>query len=195
MNEIVIGFLFAPMFHGAMKHALAPRQEIGIRSIFNILGPLTNPAGASIQVLGVYAEELTDLLARVLINLGSRHCFVVHGMDGLDEITITERTKISEGCDGRVSGYFVDPTNFKLATGRIKDLIGGDAGDNARITEDILNGSKGVKRDIVLLNSAPAIMACNKTKSWEDAMAIAVESIDSGAALEKLKSLRAFTNR
>lgn len=195
VNEIGIGFLFAPMFHGAMKHALAPRQEIGIRSIFNILGPLTNPAGASIQVLGVYAEELTDLLARVLINLGSRHCFVVHGMDGLDEITITERTKISEGCDGRVSGYFVDPTNFKLATGRIKDLIGGDAGDNARITEDILNGSKGVKRDIVLLNSAPAIMACNKTKSWEDAMAIAVESIDSGAALEKLKSLRAFTNR
>lgn len=195
VNEIGIGFLFAPIFHGAMKHAVAPRQEIGIRSIFNVLGPLTNPAGASIQVLGVYAEELTDLLARVLMNLGSRHCFIVHGMDGLDEITTTERTKISEGREGRVSGYFVEPSNFKLNIARIKDLTGGDAEENARITEYILKGGGGVKRDIVLLNAAPAIVACNKANSWEEAMVIAAESIDSGAAMEKLKSLREFTNR
>ena len=195
INEIGIGFLFAPIFHGAMKHAVAPRQEIGIRSIFNILGPLTNPAGASIQVLGVYAEELTDLMARVLIKLGSRHCFVVHGMDGLDEITVTERTKISEGREGRVSVYFVEPSDFKLKNGRIKDLVGGDAEENAKITEDILNGGEGARRDIVLLNSAPAIMACNKAKDWEEAFVVAAESIDSGAALEKLKSLKEFTNR
>ena len=190
INHIGIGFLFAPIFHGAMKHAVGPRQEVGIRTIFNILGPLTNPAGATIQVLGVYSQELTDLMAQVLMNLGSRHCFVVHGADGLDEITITDRSRVSEGKGGRVVGYYVEPKDFQLERGKLKDLEGGDAEINARILLRVLEGEHGPKRGIVLLNAAPAIVAAGKAGTLQEAVTVAAESIDSGRAMEKLAALR-----
>jgi anthranilate phosphoribosyltransferase len=150
IKDIGIGFLFAPMMHLAMKYAIGPRREIGIRTIFNVLGPLTNPAKVTSQVMGVYAADLTTLLARALGNLGTSHAFVVHGMDGLDEITITDRTKVSEFKNGKVEDYFIHPSDFGLATGKAEDLKGGDAKDNAAITMDVLKGQKGPRRDIVL---------------------------------------------
>ena len=143
LKEVGIGFLFAPMMHLAMKYAIGPRREIGVRTIFNILGPLTNPAGVKSQIVGVYAADLTGLLARALGNLGITHAFVVHGLDGLDEITITDKTKVSELKDGTVKDFFVHPSDFGLATGKAADLKGGDAKENAGITMDILKGRKG----------------------------------------------------
>ena len=189
INELGIGFLFAPLFHGAMKHALIPRQETGIRTIFNILGPLTNPARASIQVLGVFSPDLTDLLAQVLVNLGSRHCFIVHGMDGLDEITITGKSRVSEGKGGRVVAYYLEPKDFQLPEGSVKDLVGGNAEVNAGILLSILKGEKGPKREVVLMNAAPALVAVGKAKTLQDGLALAAESIDSGMALGKLDRL------
>jgi anthranilate phosphoribosyltransferase len=190
INRIGIGFLFAPLFHGAMKHALEPRREIGVRTLFNILGPLTNPAGATVQVLGVYSEGLTDLVAQVLMNLGSRHCFVVHGMDGLDEISISDRSRVSEGKGGRVVGYYIQPKDFGLERGKLKDLEGGGAEVNARILVKILEGEAGPKRSIVLLNAAPAIVAAGKAKTLAEGLGVAAESIDSGRAMEKMVALR-----
>lgn len=195
LNEIGIGFLFAPLFHGAMRHAVAPRQEIGIRTLFNILGPLTNPAGATIQILGVYASPLADLIAQVLVNLGSRHCFIVHGLDGLDEITITGKTKICEGREGRISCYHIEPGDFGLKTGTLRDIAGGGPEENARILLGVLRGEKGARRDICLLNAAPAIVASRKAKTLQQGIEIAVRSIDSGAALEKLEALKSMTNQ
>lgn len=193
INEIGIGFLFAPLFHVAMKHAVVPRQETGIRTIFNILGPLTNPARASIQVLGVFSPDLTDLLAQVLLNLGSRHCFIVHGMDGLDEITITGKSRVSEGKGGRVAAYHLEPKDFQLSEGSVKDLIGGNAEVNAGILLSILKGEKGPKREVVLMNAAPALVAAGKAKTLQEGLALAEESIDSGIALGKLDRLREMT--
>lgn len=195
VNEIGIGFLFAPLFHGAMKHCAAPRQEMGIRTLLNILGPLTNPAGASIQVLGVYDGNLTEVMAKVLIHLGTQHCFVVHGMDGLDEITLTDRTRVSEGKAGVVSSYFVEPDDFGLPRAKMKDLIGGTAEENAQITRDILRGRKGPKRDIVCLNAAPAFVAAGKAKTLQEGFQLANKVIDSGVPMEKLNRLIAFTNK
>ena len=195
INEIGIAFLFAPLFHGAMKHAVLPRQETGIRTIFNLLGPLTNPAGASFQVLGVFAPALTDLLAQVLLNLGSRHCFIVHGMDGLDEITMTGQSRVSEGKGGRVAAYFLEPKDFHVATGTIKDLAGGDAQTNAAILLSILKGETGPKRDVVLMNAAPALVAVGRAPTLQEGVTLAAESIDSGMALAKLEALCETTNR
>ena len=195
INEVGIGFLFAPLYHGAMKYCAGPRQELGIRTMLNILGPLTNPAGASIQVIGVYEERLTELLAKVLVHLGTHHCFVVHGRDGLDEITLTDRTHISEGKGGVVSSYDVEPELFGLARVRMKDLVGGSPEDNAHITRDILNGRPGPKRDIVCLNAAPALVAGGKAKTLQDAVELAVNTIDSGAAMDKLERLVTFTKQ
>jgi anthranilate phosphoribosyltransferase len=195
VNDIGIGFLFAPLFHGAMKHAMGPRQEIGVRTIFNLLGPLTNPAGASIQVLGVYDEALTETLAKVLVKLGSRHCYVVHGMDGLDEITVTDRTRVSEGKGGRITNYFIEPRDFGFERARLKDLAGGDAEENARIIRDILGGREGPRQQLVLLNAAPALVACGKAATLLDGVKRAQEAIRSGAAMEKLESLVRWTNR
>ena len=194
INEIGIGFLFAPLFHGAMKHAVIPRQETGIRTIFNILGPLTNPARASIQVLGVFSPDLTDLLAQVLLNLGSTHCFIVHGMDGLDEITITGKSRVSEGKGGRVAAYHLEPKDFQLSEGNIKELAGGNAEVNAGILLSILKGEKGPKREVVLMNAAPALVAAGKAKTLQEGLAIAEESIDSGTALSRLDRLREMSN-
>ncbi len=195
VNEIGIGFLFAPLFHGAMKHCAGPRQEIGVRTLLNILGPLTNPAGATIQVLGVYDSSLTELLSRVLMHLGTQHCFLVHGMDGLDEVTLTDRTRVSEGKAGLVSSYFVEPKDFGLERVRLRDLVGGTAEENAHITREILQGRKGPKRDVVCMNAAPAFVAGRKARTLQEGFALAGQVIDSGAAIEKLERLIAFTNR
>jgi anthranilate phosphoribosyltransferase len=195
INEVGIGFLFAPLYHGAMKHCAGPRQEMGIRTMLNLLGPLTNPAGATIQVLGVYEGRLTSLLGKVLMHLGSQHCFVVHGMDGLDEITLTTKTKISEAKGGVLSNYFLDPAEFGLALVSAKQLAGGTPQENAAITRDILLGRKGPKRDIICLNAAPALVAGRKATSLQEGFLLAGQAIDSGAASEKLARLIAFTNK
>ena len=195
VNEIGVGFLFAPMFHTAMKHAAVVRQEIGVRTIFNVLGPLTNPAGASIQILGVYDESLTDTLAKVLMNLGSRHCYVVHGLDGLDEITLTTRTRITEAKGSRITSYFIEPGDFGFERARLKDLSGGDSQENARITRDILEGREGPRQQLVLINAAPAFVACGKAATLQEGVERARAVIQSGAAMQKLESLIKYTNR
>jgi anthranilate phosphoribosyltransferase len=195
MQEVGIGFLFAPMMHLAMKYAIGPRREIGIRTIFNLLGPLTNPAHVRSQIMGVYAADLTGPLARALGNLGATHAFVVHGMDGLDEITITGKTKVSEFKDGIVKDYFIHPQDFGFSTGKPDDLRGNDAKENASITVEVLKGQKGPRRDIVFLNAAVGLVASGKAQDFKEGIKLAAESIDSGAALNKLEKLKAFSNR
>lgn len=195
VNEVGIGFLFAPLYHGAMKHCAVLRQEMGIRTLLNLLGPLTNPAGATVQVLGVYEERLTELLAKVLVHLGTQHCFVVHGMDGLDEVTLTDRTRVSEGKAGLVSSYFLDPEDFGLARVRPRDLAGGTPEENAHTTREILRGWKGPKLDVVCLNAAPALVGGGKAKTLQEGFALAGKVIESGAAMEKLERLVEFTKR
>ncbi len=193
--EAGIAFLFAPLMHQAMKYAIGPRREIGVRTIFNVLGPLTNPAGVKAQIMGVYSADLTGLLARALGKLGLTRAFVVHGMDGLDEITVTERTKVSEYRDGNVNDYFIHPSDFDLPAGKPEDLKGGDADENAAITIEVLKAGKGPRRDIVLLNAAAALTAAGKAKDLRDGVRLAGDAIDSGAAMKKLEHLRKFTNR
>jgi anthranilate phosphoribosyltransferase len=195
LRLVGIAFLFAPLMHQAMKYAIGPRREIGVRTIFNVLGPLTNPAGVKSQIMGVYSADLTELMARALGNLGIHHAFVVHGMDGLDEITITDQTRVAEYYDGRVRDYFIHPSDFGLPTGKKEDLLGGDAKENAAITIDILKGQKGPRRDIVILNAAAGLAASGLVKDIKDGIAIAAESIDSGAAMKKLEQLKTFTNK
>jgi anthranilate phosphoribosyltransferase len=192
INEVGIGFLFAPLYHGAMKHCAGPRQEMGIRTMLNLLGPLTNPAGATVQVLGVYEPRLTELLGKVLMHLGSQHCFVVHGMDGLDEITLTDRTIVSEAKGGVLSSYVLTPQEFGLNHVAPKELAGGLPHDNALITREILQGRRGPKRNIVCLNAAPALVAGRKARTLQEGFRLAAEVIDSGAAAEKLAQLVAF---
>ena len=192
---LFFGFLFAPLYHGAMKHCAGPRQELGIRTMLNVLGPLTNPAGATVQVLGVYEPRLTELLGKVLMHLGSQHCFVVHGMDGLDEITLTDRTLVSEAKSGVLSNYVISPEEFHLARVSPKELAGGTPQENAKITTDILEGRKGPKRDIVCLNAAPALVAGGISKTLQEGVQLAARTIDSGAAADKLARLVAFTNK
>lgn len=194
INEIGIGFLFAPLFHNAMKYAVGPRQELGIRTIFNLLGPLTNPAGASVQVLGVYEMGLTDRLAQVLMRLGTRHCYVVHGLDGLDEITLADRTRVSEGKAGRITSYFIEPRDFGFERVRPRDFAGGDAEENVRITREILEGREGPRQRLVLLNAAPALVASGKAATLQDGVELAQAVIRSGAALQKLERLVKWTN-
>ncbi len=194
VDDIGIGFLFAPMLHPAMKYAINPRREIGIRTIFNILGPLTNPAGAKGQVLGVYDRRLTEPLAYVLKNLGSYRVFVVHGADGLDEITITDKTFISELRDGMVYSYTIDPEDYNIPRADKSELIGGSIDENAKIVLDILKGKKGTKRNIVLINAGAAIVAGGKASDIGEGLALAEESIDSGKALQKLEMLIKYTN-
>ena len=194
VDEVGIGFLFAPMLHPAMKYAIGPRREIGIRTIFNILGPLTNPAGAQAQVLGVYDSRLTEPLAKVLKNLGSQHVFVVHGGDGLDEITITDKTYVAELVDGQVRSFTIAPEDFGMSRADLPSLVGGTAEENAQITLDILKGENGPRRDIVLLNAAATIAAGGKAADLKEGIQLAAESIDSGDALGKLELLRKVSN-
>lgn len=195
VKEIGIGFLYAPLFHSAMKNAIGPRRQIGIRTIFNIVGPLTNPAGANAQVLGVYEDKLTEVMAKVLRNLGSRYAFVVHGLDTLDEVTITGQTKITELKNKEIKTYYVKPQDFDLPVAELEDIRGGNASQNAKTISNILEGEKGPKRDIVLLNSAVALVASVEARDFEEGIKLAKESIDSGKAYHKLEALREFTNR
>ncbi len=195
VNEIGIGFLFAPLYHGAMKHCAKPRADMGIRTMMNILGPLSNPAGATIQVLGVYDQSLTEKLAQVLIRLGTQHCFVLHGKDGLDEITLTDFTYVSEGKAGRVSSYHVSPADFGLEKVSPKEFTGGTPEQNADVIEGILKGRRNAKREVVLVNAAPVFVACGKAKTLKEGYQCASEVLEDGAAYEKLEKLVAFTNQ
>ncbi|MBI4690671.1 MAG: anthranilate phosphoribosyltransferase [Nitrospirae bacterium] len=192
--ETGFGFLFAPLFHPAMKYAIGPRREMGIRTIFNILGPITNPADAKRQILGVFSDKLTESLAQVLGNLGALDAMVVHGEDGLDEITITDGTRVSRYVDGSVENSFISPEDFGIERGKLEDLVGGDKSSNARITLSILNGEKGSKRNIVLMNSAAALVVAGKTNGFMDGVEIAAETIDSGKAIKKLEEIKKVTN-
>lgn len=192
--QIGIGFLFAPALHGAMKHAIGPRREIGIRTIFNILGPLTNPAGADCQVLGVYREDLVEKLALVLKKLGCRRGFVVHGCDGMDEVTLTGESTVAEISADGVKLYKVAPEQFGLERAPLSELHGGDAQGNAVIVREILSGKDGAKRRIVLLNAGYALVATGKAKDVAEGIRLAAETIDSGAAMKQLERLVALTN-
>lgn len=193
INETGIGFLFAPLYHEAMKHCAKPRAELGVRTLMNILGPLANPARATIQVLGVYDKVLTEKLAQVLLRLGTQHCFILHGMDGLDEISLTGRTAVSEGKKGRVISYSIGPEDFGLDPVSPHELVGGHPEENARIILDILRGRPGAKRDIVLMNAAPAFIACQKAATLKEAFEEAGRVIDNGYAFEKLEKLITMT--
>lgn len=195
LKQIQIAFLFAPMLHPAMKHAIGPRREIGIRSIFNILGPLSNPAGAQYGVLGVYSRELVTTLAEASATLGARHLLVVHGFDGLDEITTTGPTLIGEVKDGQVEIREISPLDFGLETSNPADLKGGEPEENAEIIRSILKGEKGPKRDIVLFNAAAAIMTGQKAGNLEEGLVVAAESIDSNSASRKLEALVEYTQQ
>ncbi len=189
LTDIGIGFLFAPLLHRAMKYAIGPRREIGIRSVFNILGPLTNPAGARHQVMGVFAPEWTEPVAKVLKNLGTMRALVVHGLDGLDELSTLGATRVSELMDGNVDTYEIVPEDFGLKRASAADISGGDVQESAIMATAILNGEKGPRRDIVLLNAAASIMVGGKAKTITDGLQTAAESIDSGAAVECLEKL------
>ncbi len=195
INTIGIGFLFAPALHGAMKHAIGPRREIGIRTIFNILGPLTNPAGADCQVMGVYRSDLVEKLAGVLHKLGCRHGFVVYGSDGMDEITLTGETQIAEVTPSGIQLSSITPEQFGLKRCRMDELKGGDAVLNATIVKSILQGEQGARRDVVLLNAAYALLAANKTATVEEGIKLAADAIDSGKALHQLEKLSAITTQ
>lgn len=195
IEDVGIGFLFAPTFHKSMKHAAGPRKELGIRTVFNILGPLTNPANAKGQVLGVFNKNLTEAVAKVLLNLGVERAMVIHGLDGMDEITTTTSTLVSEVKDGRVMTYEINPENYNFRLSSKADLNGGDYKDNSEIILSIFSGKlDGPKKDILLLNSAAALYVGKKASSLEEGIEMAEEIIDSGRALQKLNELREYTN-
>ncbi len=189
IRDVGIGFMYAPKLHPAMKHAMGPRRELGVRTIFNMLGPLTNPAGAKGQIIGVFSPELTEPFANVLRLLGSKRAFIVHGQDGLDEITTTTTSRVSELSDGSVRTYEFDPLGIIEDYADAAELAGGDPETNAGITRAILEGEAGAKRDIVCLNAAAAIAAGGKADTINEGWALAQESIDSGKARAALDGL------
>lgn len=196
IDEIGIGFLFAPTFHPAMKHAIQPRRELGVRTLFNVLGPLTNPAGAARQLIGVYEAALTEPLAHVLCGLGAQAAFVVHGAGGLDELSTTGENRVSELRDGAVRTYTLDPRELGFSRSDPFELRGGDPQTNAAITRRILSGEeRGAKRDVVLLNAAAALVAGGAAQSLQEGVRLAAESLESGAALAKLEALIAYSQR
>ena len=194
INEIGIGFLFAPALHGAMKHAIGPRREIGIRTIFNILGPLTNPANADCQVMGVYREELVEKMAGVLHRLGCKRGFVVHGRDGMDEITLTGETAAAEVTPDGVRLFTITPEEFGFSRCSMQALKGGDAAANAAIVRAVLAGEQGPRREIVLLNAAYALLAAGRSATVAEGITQAAAAIDSGAALMQIEKLATLTN-
>lgn len=192
LREVGIAFFFAPVFHQAMRYALGPRRELGIRTVFNLLGPLTNPAGAEIQLVGVYEENLTELVGDALRHLRCRSAMVVHGGDGIDEISITGPTKITEVKPEGLRTYYLHPEEVGLPLGNLEELVGGSPEENAQILYEVLQGVLGTRRNAVLLNSAAVLLAAGKAEDWETALALAGESIDRGVALAKLEALRSF---
>jgi anthranilate phosphoribosyltransferase len=194
VREVGIGFLFAPMLHGAMKYAIGPRREIGIRTLFNILGPMTNPAGANVQLTGVFAKKLTTIIAEVLVRLGMKRAVIVWGEGNLDEMTITGATHIADGHDGRVETSILHPEQVGLTTANLTDIRGGKtAADSAAQVRSVLAGTPGAKLDMVLLNAGTALMAAGKTDSIIAGIGLAREVIGSGAALAKLDQLVRFS--
>ncbi len=195
LDRIQLCFMFAPVYHSSMKYAAPVRKELGIRTIFNILGPLSNPAGASMQLMGVYDEGLLEPLAKVLMNLGVKKGMVIHGKDGLDEATLTKETQVIEINESTMTKYLVAPEDFGLERCKKEDLLGGDGAENALITRGILNGTiQGPKREIILLNAGLALYAGRKSKSIADGVKKAGELIDSGAALSKLEQMKKVSN-
>jgi len=194
LEEVGMVFLFAPTMHSAMKYVQPARRELRLRTVFNLLGPLTNPAGASAQVVGVYSLDLVEKLAEALSMLGLHRALVVHGLDGLDEITITGPTRVAEVREGKVRTYEVTPQEFGIKPARLEDISGGDAQANAVIITEILAGKKSSRGDVVLLNAAAALVAAGKADHLGDALPQAAQSIDSGAAAAKLKALVEFTS-
>ncbi len=194
IEKIGIGFLFAPLMHGAMKYAAGVRKELGFRTIFNLLGPLTNPAGAHAQVIGIYDSRRLKQIAEVLGELGTRRAFVVNGYDGLDEITLTGATRVCELVQENVKEYTLEPSSFGLVACDSKDLAGGSPKENADIIKNILSGVKGPHRDIVLMNAAVAILAGEKAKTLDEAFSMSRESIDKGSASKKLNDLCRLSN-
>ncbi len=194
IEDVGIGFLFAPSFHKSMKHAAGPRRELGIRTIFNILGPLTNPAGAAGQVLGVYDSKLTEPVANVLLNLGIERALVFNGNDGVDEITTTTSTRVSELKDGWVNNYEFNPEQYGIKKACLDDIKGGDAAVNAEIIRNIFKGAQGPERDIVVVNSAAALYVGKKVDSLEEGIEKAQQIIDSGLVLNKLQEFIEYTN-
>jgi anthranilate phosphoribosyltransferase len=195
IDETGVGFLFAPLIHPAMKHVQPVRKALKMRTVFNLLGPLTNPAGAGAQVIGVYADDRVRLVADALNRLGVRRAFVVHGSDGLDEITTTGPTHIAEVRDGEVIEAEVAPGDFGVETSQAEDLAGGEADENALLLERILEGVHGARRDIVVVNAAAALVAAGRADTFIEGAQKASESIDSGAAKAKLRTFIEFTNR
>jgi anthranilate phosphoribosyltransferase len=195
VDEAGIGFLYAPLLHTAMKHVMPARREMGIRTVFNMLGPLTNPAGANAQVIGVYTATLTEPLARVLAELGTIRAFVVHGADNLDEISNTGESRVSEVREGLVRTFSVRPEDFGMPRATIKDLAGGDREQNAQIIRMLLEGEAGPRRDIVLMNAAAALVAGARARDLKEGVALAAQSIDGGAARRKLDTLIALSRK
>ncbi len=193
IEEVGIAFLFAPAIHRAAKYVSPARRETRLRTVFNLLGPLTNPAGASAQVVGVYSIDLVEKVAEALSMLGTHRAFVVHGLDGLDEITITGATRIAEVREGNVHSYEVTPEEFGLKSAPLSALAGGDAAENARIIREVLGGEKSPRRDVVLMNAAAALVAAGKSEHMKDAVALAGRSVDSGNASQRLDALIRFT--
>ena len=194
IDEVGIGFLFAPAFHSAMKHAMPARRELRVRTVFNLLGPLCNPAGANAQIVGVADGKLAPLVAQALAELGLRRGFVVHGADGLDEITNTAETYVAEVAGGRVTERTLRPEDLGFPRCTLTDLLGGDVAENVQIIHDILSGKRGPKRDIVLMNAAAALVAADHARDFQEGVRLAAESIDSSTARQKLLALAEFTN-
>lgn len=194
LEEVGIAFLYAPAMHSAMKYVQPARRELRLRTVFNLLGPLTNPAQASAQVVGVYSVDLVEKLAEALSMLGLHRALVVHGLDGLDEITITGPTRVAEVRDGVVRTYEVTPEEFGIKRSGIEAISGGNAAENAAVIREVLQGKKSARRDVVLLNAAAALIAAGKADHFKDALPLATKSIDSGGAAGKLDLLIRFTS-
>jgi anthranilate phosphoribosyltransferase len=189
IDEIDIGFLFAPGLHPAMKHAAVPRRELGIRTVFNLLGPLTNPASATMQLIGVYDPNLTETIARVLSLLGTKSALVVYGADGLDELSTTGKNKVTELINGEITTYYIEPEQYGLRKAEISDLKGGLPQENAETLRSLLNGEKNAKRDVLLLNAAAGLFVADMVKNISDGIEMAADTVDSGKALLKLEKL------
>ena len=195
IEDARIAFLYAPTFHPAMKYAGKPRRELGFRTVFNVLGPLTNPLAAERQLMGVYERSLTKKLAEVLLRLNTRRAMVVHGLDGLDEISTTAPTQVSEVVDGKILSYLIDPAEYGLPIAALEDISGGTPEQNADIVLGILRGKQGARRDLVLLNAAAALVVADKAENIREGMILAAKSIDSGAAQAKLERMRELTRQ
>jgi anthranilate phosphoribosyltransferase len=195
VREVGVGFMFAPAHHGAMKHAIGPRREMGVRTVFNLLGPMTNPADAPNQVIGVFSDQWLEPMARVLARLGSRHVLLVHGEDGMDEISITAATRVAELKDGAVTTYTVTPEQFGLSRGTLDDLVAADVPDSAAMLLRVLDNTAGAPRDIVALNAGAAIHTAGLAPTVDDGVRLAQAAIADGRARRCLEEFKALTAR